>query len=65
MVSYTTNTVYKASLQVKVQKDNFYHITVIPQYWQDLTIARSAGMYENDSGILSLVVKCFGITNTS
>ena len=43
------------------------HITVIPQYWWDLTIARSGDMYEDDSGtwILSLFIKCFSITNTS
>ena len=54
-------TVYKTSLQVKVQKLIFYHIAVIPQYWLDLIIARSGDMYVDDSGILKLVIKCFGI----
>ena len=46
---------YKASFQVKVQKGEFffYHITVIPQYWCDLTILRSGDMYVDGSGILS------------
>ena len=43
----------------------FYHITVILQYCWDKTIARSGDMYMDDSGIFSLVIKCFGITNTS
>ena len=43
----------------------FYHITVILQYCWDKTIARSADMYRDDSGIFSLVIKRFGITNTS
>ena len=43
----------------------FYHITVILQYCGDKTIARSGDMYRDDSGIFSLVIKRFGITNTS
>ena len=41
------------------------HITVIMQYCWDKTIARSGDMYKDNSGIFSLVMKCFGITNTS
>ena len=43
------------------------HITVIMQYkyYWDKTIARSGDMYKDDLGILSLVIKCLGITNTS
>ena len=41
------------------------HITVIMQYWWDKTLARSGDINKDDSGILSLVIKCFGITNTS
>ena len=32
---------------------------------QDKMIARNGYMYRDDSGIFSLVIKCFGITNTS
>ena len=35
------------------------------QYCWDKTIARSGDMYKDNSGILSLVIICFGITNTS
>ena len=42
-----------------------YHITVILQYCWNKTIARSGDMYRDDLGILSLAIKCFGITNTS
>ena len=41
------------------------HITVIMQYRRDERIARSGDMYKDDSGILSLVIKYFGIANTS
>ena len=44
---------------------NFYHITVILQYCWNKTIARSGDMYRDASGIFSLVIKRFGITNTS
>ena len=43
----------------------FYHITEILQYCLDKTIARSGDMYRDDLGILTFVIKCFGITNTS
>ena len=43
----------------------FCHITVILRYCWDKRIARSADMYRDDSSILSLVIKCFGITNTT
>ena len=43
----------------------FYHNTIILQYYLDRTIARSGDMYRDDFGILSFVIKCFGITNTS
>ena len=43
----------------------FYHITVILQYCWDKMIARSGDMYRDDFGILTSVIKCFGITNTS
>ena len=48
----------------KSAKRFFYHTTVILQYW-DKTIARSGDVYEDEKGILSLVIKYFGITNTS
>ena len=35
------------------------------QFFRDKTIARSGDMYKDDSGILSLVIKFFGISNTS
>ena len=41
------------------------HITVILQYCWDKTIARSGDMNREDLGIFSLVIKFFGITNTS
>ena len=40
-------------------------ITVTMQYFWDKTIARSGDMYKDDSSILNLVIKCFGISNTS
>ena len=43
----------------------FYHITVILQYCWDKTIARSGDMYKDASGIFGLVIKRFGIRNTS
>ena len=50
----------------KVKKRTiFYHITVILQYCWDKTIARSGDMYRDYLGILTLVIKCFDITNTS
>ena len=35
------------------------------QYCRDRTIAQSGHMYRDDLGILTLVMNCFGITNTS
>ena len=59
-------TLYNASCYVKEQKrTKFYHITVILQYYWDKTIAWSGHMYRDDLGISTLVIKCFGITNTS
>ena len=43
----------------------FYRIIVILQYCWDKTIAQSGDMYRDDSGVFSLVIKYFGITNTS
>ena len=43
----------------------FYHITIILQYCWDKMTARSGDMFRDDSGIFNLVIKCFGITNTS
>ena len=43
----------------------FYHISVFLQYCWDKKIARNADMYRDASDIFSLVIKCFGITNTS
>ena len=42
-----------------------YQITVIMQYCWNKTIAQSGNMHKDDSGMLSLVIKCFIITNTS
>ena len=35
------------------------------QYCVDKTIAMSGDMYRDDLGILTFVIKCFGITNAS
>ena len=43
----------------------FYQIKVILQYCWNKTIARSRDMYRDASGIFGLVIKRFGITNTS
>ena len=43
----------------------FYHIKGILQYCLDKTIVRSGDMYRDDFGISTLVIKCFGIANTS
>ena len=42
----------------------FYHITIILQYYWDKTIARIGDMHRDALGILSFIMKCFGITNT-
>ena len=52
-------------LMLGAKRTIFYYITVILQYRWDKTIARSGDMYGEDLGIFSLVIKCFGITNTS
>ena len=59
------HTVQRLVLSKGAKRTKFYHISVILQYCWDETIARSGDMYRDDSGILSLVIKCFGITNTS
>ena len=41
------------------------NITEIMQYCWNKTIARSGDMYMDDSGVLSVVIKCVDITNTS
>ena len=53
------------SLSEGAKRRIFYNFTVILQYCLDKTNARSGHMYEDDSGILSLIIKCFRITNTS
>ena len=58
-------TVQRLMLSKGAKRTIFYHITVILQYCRDKTIARSEDMYRDDLGILSLLIKCFGITNTS
>ena len=52
-------------LSIGAKTTIFYHTTVILQYCWDKTIARSRDTYRDDSGIFSLVIKCFGITKTS
>ena len=56
------DTLYNASCQVE-KRTIFYHFIVILQY---VGIKRLHGVetYRDDSGIFSLVIKCFGITNT-
>ena len=60
-----THTIQRLMLSKDAKLTIFYHITVILQYCWDKTVARSGDMYRGDSGILTLVIKCFGITNTS
>ena len=60
-----THTVQRLMLSKGAKWTIFCHIKVILQYFWDKTIARSGDMYRDDSGIFSLVIKCFGITNTS
>ena len=64
MSDYTV-TVQPIFLSEGARRKIFYNIAVILQYYLDKTIARSVDMYEDDSGILSLVIICFGITSTS
>ena len=59
------HTVQRLMLIKGEKRTHFYHIIVILQYCSDKTITRSGDMCRDDSGILSLVIKCFGITNTS
>ena len=58
-------TVQRLMLSKGAKRTIFYHIIVILQYCWNKTIARSGDMYRDDLGILSLAIKCFGITNTS
>ena len=58
-------TVQRLMLSKGAKRTIFYHITEILQYCLDKTIARSGDMYRDDFGISTLVLKCFGITNTS
>ena len=57
--------IQRIMLSKGVKRTIFYNITVILQYCWDKTIARSRDMYRDDSGILNMVIRCFGITNTS
>ena len=59
------HTAQRLMISKSTKRAKVYHITVILQYCWDKTIARGRDMYSDDSGILSLVIKCFGITNTS
>ena len=62
------HTVQRLMLSKGATRTISYLITVILQYCLDKTIARSRDMYRDYIlylGILSLVIKCFGITNTS
>ena len=64
----TEYTLHIASLQAKMQKDDFflpYHsqwVTVILQNGCDKSTARNGDTYEDDSGILFFVIRCFGIS---
>ena len=58
-------TVPRLMLSKGAKRTIFYHITEILQYCLDKTIARSGDMYRDGLCILTLVIKCFGITNTS
>ena len=59
------HTIQRLMLSKGAKRTKIDHITVIMQYVWDKTIARSGDMYKDDSGISSLVIKCFGISNTS
>ena len=58
-------TVQRLMLSKGAKRTIFYHITKNLQYFLDKTIARSGDMYRDDLGILTLIIKCFSITNTS
>ena len=59
------HTVQRLMLSKGAKRTIFYHITVIMQYCWDKTIAWSGDMHRDDFGIFTLVIICFGITNTS
>ena len=59
------HTVHRLMLIKGAKRTIFYHITLTLQYCWDKTIARNGDMNRDDSGILTLVIKCFGITDTS
>ena len=59
------HTVQRLMLSNGARRSIYYHIAVSLQYCWDKTIAQSGDMYRDDLGILTLVIKCFGITNTS
>ena len=63
--NYLIQTVQRLMLSKGAKRTIFYHITIILQYYWNKTIARSGDMYRDALGILSFVIKCFGITNTS
>ena len=64
-ISQKVHTVQRLMLSKGAKRTIFYHITVTPQYCWHKTIARSGDMYRDDFGISTLVIICFGITNTS
>ena len=59
------HTIQRPIISKRAKLTIFYDITVILQYCWDKTIARSGDMLRDDSGIFSLVITSFGITNTS
>ena len=59
------HTVLPLVLSKGAKRRIFYHITVILRYCLEKTIAWRGDIYKDDSSILSLVIKCFGTTNTS
>ena len=64
-VSASTQTVQRLMLSKGAKRTIYYHITEILQYCLDKRITRSGDMYRDDLGILTLVIKYIGITNTS
>ena len=62
---YRFHTVQRLMLSKGAKRTKFYHITVILQYCWDKMIARSGDLYRDDSGIFSLDINCYVITNTS
>ena len=63
-MDYRYHTVQHRMSSKGAKRPIFYHITVILQYCWDKTVVRSGNMYKDDSGILSLVIKCFGFTSS-